>query len=189
MVKEDVTHQNKVASGSISRGGRTCGRRSKRNPLMVLETIWEEEGDDIADTSSFDFPSDGKAAERVLKRDSVTAAVKVEAEVSIEVAGERRNKINSVTAVGGTFGDDMKGTDRIYMVHDTVNSVSGQGVDAVFPPPPFVLPSGEVSAEFLSPFTRAVGGEVTLDRHRHTARVQVFAGSRATRMESCTRLC
>ncbi|CAM9299404.1 unnamed protein product, partial [Pylaiella littoralis] len=43
-------------------------------------------------------------------------------------------------------------------------------------------------AEYLSPFTRVVGGDVTLHRRRHTAKVQVFAGSRARVVERCEAL-
>ncbi|CAN0508369.1 unnamed protein product, partial [Laminaria digitata] len=41
-------------------------------------------------------------------------------------------------------------------------------------------------ADYLPEFTRAVGGEVMLDRKRHTARAQIFGGSRATRTLGCT---
>ncbi|CAB1110530.1 unnamed protein product [Ectocarpus sp. CCAP 1310/34] len=46
--------------------------------------------------------------------------------------------------------------------------------------------SGE-PAEYLSPFTSAIGGDVTLDA-RHTTRVQVFAGVQATTMHLCQAL-
>ncbi|CAB1115545.1 unnamed protein product [Ectocarpus sp. CCAP 1310/34] len=38
------------------------------------------------------------------------------------------------------------------------------------------------AADYLSPYNRSVGGDLTMDRHRHTTRVQVFAGSRAAKM-------
>ncbi|CAB1109304.1 unnamed protein product [Ectocarpus sp. CCAP 1310/34] len=43
-------------------------------------------------------------------------------------------------------------------------------------------------AEYLSPFTSAIGGDVTLLDARHTTRVQVFAGVQATTMHLCQAL-
>lgn len=50
-----------------------------------------------------------------------------------------------------------------------------------------ITPRGE-GAEYLSPFIRVVGGDITLNRRSHTARVQVFAGSRARNVERCEAL-
>ena len=41
-------------------------------------------------------------------------------------------------------------------------------------------------ADFLSEFTRAVGGDVAFDRRHHTAGVQLFAGGKALRTHTCT---
>ena len=57
----------------------------------------------------------------------------------------------------------------------------------MFPPARVLLRRGE-RADFLSEFTRAVGGEVILDRRHHTAGVQLFAGSKTLRTEACKAL-
>lgn len=43
-------------------------------------------------------------------------------------------------------------------------------------------------AEYLSELTRAVWGDVVLSRRLHTARVQIFVGSRASCLEKCLAL-
>ena len=60
--------------------------------------------------------------------------------------------------------------------------------------PPSVFPSARVllsnreRAAYLSEFSRAVGGEVRLNRKHHTAGLQLFAGSRVPRTHACTAL-
>ena len=56
---------------------------------------------------------------------------------------------------------------------------------AAFPPGPASIAKGE-RADYLPEFARAVGGSVTLDRRRHTARAHIFGGSKATRTQACT---
>ena len=56
---------------------------------------------------------------------------------------------------------------------------------SVFPPNRVRLCQGE-RADYLSEFTRAVGGEIMLDRQRHTTGAQLFAGTKARRMHACT---
>ena len=43
-------------------------------------------------------------------------------------------------------------------------------------------------ADYLSEFTRAVGGEVILDKRDHTAKIRLFGGSKALRTRACTAL-
>ena len=55
---------------------------------------------------------------------------------------------------------------------------------AVFPAPQLRMREGE-AAEFLAPFDKPVGGDVTLDRRTHTTRVKVFVGARAVCTQTC----
>lgn len=76
--------------------------------------------------------------------------------------------------------------DRIHVL----DQPDGSGSDVLlveFPPPHLKIKPGEV-AEYLSEFSRAVGGDVTLDRRRHTSKVEIFAGSRATKTQA-VKLC
>ena len=57
----------------------------------------------------------------------------------------------------------------------------------MFPPAPVRLSGGE-RADFLSEFTQAVGGDVTLNRKYHTAGAHLFAGSKALRTQACQAL-
>ena len=43
-------------------------------------------------------------------------------------------------------------------------------------------------ADYLSEFTRAVGGEVILNRRDHTAKIRLFGGSKVLRTRACTTL-
>lgn len=53
----------------------------------------------------------------------------------------------------------------------------------VFPPVRGSLLRGE-RVDYLSEFTRAVRGDVRLDRRRHAARVQLLAGTKALKTQS-----
>ena len=57
----------------------------------------------------------------------------------------------------------------------------------VFPPSPVRLRRGE-RADLLSQFTRAIGGDVILNRKKHTTGVHLFAGSKALKTHTCTAL-
>ena len=57
----------------------------------------------------------------------------------------------------------------------------------MFPSSPVRLRRGE-RADFLSQFTRAVGGDVILNRKKHTTGVHLFAGSKALKTHTCTAL-
>lgn len=74
------------------------------------------------------------------------------------------------------------GSGRIYTLQQ-VNGFSGEF-------PPQVSPNITVGEklEYLSDFTRVVGGVVVRDRRPHTAKVQDFAGSHATVTKQCSAL-
>ncbi|CAN0351215.1 unnamed protein product, partial [Scytosiphon promiscuus] len=72
------------------------------------------------------------------------------------------------------FGSEDGAHDRIYVLSESEEPLSN--VIHADSPPLEIFPGEE--AEYLSEFTRVVGGDVTLDRRRHTAKVQVFAGAR-----------
>ena len=57
----------------------------------------------------------------------------------------------------------------------------------MFPPSPVRLRRGE-RADFLSQFTRAVGGDLILNRKNHTTECHMFAGSKALKTHTCTAL-
>ena len=120
-------------------------------------------------------------------RETLSVAV-IEEEVEYDEFGGDRETSSERSAMtverSLDFGDTRKDRDRIYAVGEFVNSVTRREDDQVYPPPPAGFTAGE-PVEFLSPYTRAVGGDVTLDRHRHTTRVKVFAGSRAVTMKAC----
>ncbi|CAN0361446.1 unnamed protein product, partial [Scytosiphon promiscuus] len=82
------------------------------------------------------------------------------------------------------FGSEDGAHDRIYVLSESEEPLSN--VIHADSPPLEIFPGEE--AEYLSEFTRVVGGDVTLDRRRHTAKVQVFAGARATVTQGCDAL-
>ena len=87
------------------------------------------------------------------------------------------------------MGDNFsypKGNDTIYAFDAPVGKESDTSTP-VFPPARVLLSNGE-RADYLSEFSRAVGGEVRLNRRHHTAGLQLFAGSRALRTHACTAL-
>lgn len=73
---------------------------------------------------------------------------------------------------------------RVYPLDQ--NDETSNNAPLVYSPMPVNIPAGE-PAEYLSPFTSAIGGDVTLDA-RHTTKVQVFAGVQATTMHLCKAL-
>ena len=78
------------------------------------------------------------------------------------------------------------GGDSIYTLDISVKNASDRP-SAVFPPTHTRFMTRERD-DFLSGFTRAVGGEVLLNRRHHTTEVQLFAGSKALRTHACTAL-
>ncbi|CAN0443061.1 unnamed protein product, partial [Pylaiella littoralis] len=74
---------------------------------------------------------------------------------------DRENVSHKFCEIGHT------GEDRIHVLSETITQQPDSHDCLVFPPSPLVLKPGE-GAEYLSPFTRVVGGDVTLDRQRHT---------------------
>ena len=84
------------------------------------------------------------------------------------------------------FSDPELIHDRIFAIQSPVRE--GPETSApVFPPSPVRLRRGE-RADFLSQFTRAVGGDVILNRKKHTTGVHLFAGSKALKTHTCTAL-
>ena len=74
--------------------------------------------------------------------------------------------------------------DRIFAIQSPVR----EGLETsapVFPPSPVRLRRGE-RADFLSQFTRAIGGDVILNRKNHTTGVHLFAGRNALKTHTCT---
>ena len=57
----------------------------------------------------------------------------------------------------------------------------------VIPPKRVCSVRGELAGHF-SQFTRAVGGEVILDRRDHTAKIRLFGGSKEMRTRACSAL-
>ena len=98
-------------------------------------------------------------------------------------------------AVHGTEGSSSCGDfpsstgthDSICALDPPAGKLSDDPRAAVFPPKQVRVARGE-RADYLSEFTRAVGGDVSLDRRHHTAYVQQFAGAKAVRTHACTAL-
>ena len=84
----------------------------------------------------------------------------------------------------GEFSSKPGMPDSIYALGPKQN-LSSETLPNIFPLCQEEIESGE-RAEYLPEFTRAVGGEVTLDKRRHTARAQIFGESKATRTQNCT---
>ena len=78
---------------------------------------------------------------------------------------------------------DTTDGDRINVLHGS-DVEQEDAVCAVFPAPQLRIREGE-AAEFLTPFDKPVGGDVTLDRRTHTTRVKVFMGARAVCTQTC----
>ena len=107
---------------------------------------------------------------------------------------EKRNEPQENSSVMGSNRESgisislkkCSGEDSIYARDASTKKIS-DGPSAVFPPARMRLKTGE-RADYLSEFTRAVGGEVLLDRRHHTTGVQLFAGSKALRTHACKAL-
>ena len=84
------------------------------------------------------------------------------------------------------FSDPEDVRSKIYALNPSTRYNSDSPVP-VFPPKRVCLVRGE-RADYLSEFTRAVGGEVILDRRDHTAKIRLFGGSKAWRTRACTAL-
>ena len=85
---------------------------------------------------------------------------------------------------------DFPGPDKVYDRIHTLDSSTKKTLykpTSVFPPDRVLLQPGE-RADYLSEFTRAVSGEVILDRRDHSARVQLFAGTKALKTHACKAL-
>ena len=89
-------------------------------------------------------------------------------------------------SVGIFFSESELIRDRIFAIQSPVRE--GPETSApVFPPSPVRLRRGE-RADFLSQFTRAIGGDVILNRKNHTTGVHLIAGSKALKTHTCTAL-
>ena len=112
---------------------------------------------------------------------------------SSEEKGQERSESEVASVVGANFDSSAESKlelseeggrnscktdmpDRIYML----SSSEEKALPDVYPPEQVFLVTGE-RADYLPEFTRAVGGDVTIKRRGHTARVQQFAGGKATR--------
>lgn len=88
--------------------------------------------------------------------------------------------------VGNYFSYTTGAKDSIYALDlSGTNTVERRA--GLFHPCRVFLKTGE-RVDFLPEFTRAVGGEVTLEKKHHTAGAQLFAGSKALKTFHCTAL-
>ena len=84
------------------------------------------------------------------------------------------------------FSDPELIRDRIFAIQSPARR--GPETSApVFPSFPVRLIRGE-RGDFSSQLTRAVGGDVILNRNNHTTGVHLFAGSKALKTHTCTAL-
>ena len=84
------------------------------------------------------------------------------------------------------FSDPENVRSRVYVLHQWTWYYS----DSPFPlfrPKRMCLVRAE-RANYLSEFTRGVGGKVTIDRRDHTAKIRLFGGSTMLRTRACTAL-
>ena len=89
-----------------------------------------------------------------------------------------QQRVEIVRVSGGFFFSDPELIrDRIFAIQSPVRKGPETSVP-VFPPSPVWLRRGE-RADFLLQFTKAVGGDVILNRKKHTTGVHLFAGSKA----------
>ena len=86
----------------------------------------------------------------------------------------------------GVFCPILSSSATVFFIQSPVRE-EPQTSSPVFPPSPVRLRRGE-RAEFLSQFTRAVGGDVILNRKNHTTGVHLFAGRKALKTYTCTAL-
>ena len=89
-------------------------------------------------------------------------------------------------SAGFFFSDPELIRDRIF----AIQSPGRRGPETsapVFPSFPVRLIRGE-RGDFSSQLTRAVGGDVILNRNNHTTGVHLFAGSKALKTHTCTAL-
>ena len=94
------------------------------------------------------------------------------------------NSSSSSDVQRGDFSRTPGMPDSIHALEPT-SYHGNHALPAAFPHCPARAAKGE-RADHLPEFTRAVGGSVTLDRRRHTARARVFGGSKTTRTQACT---
>lgn len=74
--------------------------------------------------------------------------------------------------------------DHIYTLHNIEKTDNCNSIYSVIPGK---NAWGE-RADRLSPFTRAIGGEVSIDRRDHTAKVRLFSDSNITKSHACAAL-
>ena len=91
---------------------------------------------------------------------------------------------NSKSVVRIFFSDPELIRDRIIAIQSPVRNRPETSAP-VFPPSPVRLRRGE-RADFLSQFTRAVGGDVILNRKKHTTGVHLSAGGKVLKTHTCT---
>ena len=96
-----------------------------------------------------------------------------------------QQRVEIVRVSGGFFFSDPELIrDRIFAIQSPVRKGPETSVP-VFPPSPVWLRRGE-RADFLLQFTKAVGGDVILNRKNHTTGVHLFAGRNALKTHTCT---
>ena len=101
------------------------------------------------------------------------------------VAKDRRALSQRESNNRGDFSETDSSDDSIYAIDPSGNRVTNCSPGPVLPVSQARMRTGE-RADYLSEFTEAVGGEVTLSRRHHTAWVQVFSGCKAHRTQAAT---
>ncbi|CAM9646343.1 unnamed protein product [Laminaria digitata] len=97
-------------------------------------------------------------------------------------AGGKPVKGSFIKCNSGDFSGPEIHNDNIHAL-ETPARKSSYVPPPVFPPDRVLLLPGE-RTDYLSEFTRAVGGDVMLDRWDHTVGAQLFAGTKALRTQA-----
>ena len=182
----------------MARKGYTqCGAHVKRTPPRPVEHM-------VVGTTEVSGPEPREKTCRVLGGLKMNSIYEEQRELkpdpdqvgAVNVSDKSPIVPNAETGSASSKNNKESG-DKIFSdpenVRNTIHALNQSTRDdpdvpvPVFHPKRVCLVRGE-RADYISEFTRAVGGEVILDRRDHTAKIRLFGGSKALQTRACTAL-
>ena len=103
------------------------------------------------------------------------------------IDGPKSPRVKNKLRTSRIFSACRQHKDSIYSLDHSDNNGTNEVQPAVFPPSPMTVHLGE-RADYLSEYTRVVGGDVTLRQRDHTTWIQLFSGAKAVKTLACRAL-